>query len=163
MTSLATAEETSLTLDASQFVVGIHDGTVTVHNPATGNHRTFQIRTVRPPKVSTDDGPDDPDSKNSFFVGKRIVSLLIGPDRNDRDCWLPFGFASERGVNVWKRFRGDDGQPSDHEKFARILSDPRRYPSLEFLCEAKCRRCGRPLTVPSSIATGLGPTCSQKV
>jgi hypothetical protein len=29
--------------------------------------------------------------------------------------------------------------------------------------EGRCGRCGRPLTVPSSIETGLGPDCAAKI
>jgi hypothetical protein len=35
--------------------------------------------------------------------------------------------------------------------------------SLEVWHEGRCGRCGRRLTVPSSIATGLGPECAGKV
>ena len=28
--------------------------------------------------------------------------------------------------------------------------------------EGKCGKCGRPLTVPESVKTGLGPICSGK-
>ncbi len=34
------------------------------------------------------------------------------------------------------------------------------HPQMEFWHEGKCGRCGRALTVPDSIATGLGPDCA---
>ena len=34
------------------------------------------------------------------------------------------------------------------------------HPKLEFWHEGKCGKCGRALTVPESIATGLGPDCA---
>lgn len=34
------------------------------------------------------------------------------------------------------------------------------HPQLEFWHEGKCGKCGRALTVPASIATGLGPDCA---
>lgn len=34
------------------------------------------------------------------------------------------------------------------------------HPMLEFWHEGKCGKCNRPLTVPDSIATGLGPDCA---
>lgn len=34
------------------------------------------------------------------------------------------------------------------------------HPQLEFWHEGRCGKCGRALTVPESIATGLGPECA---
>lgn len=34
------------------------------------------------------------------------------------------------------------------------------HPQMEFWHEGKCGKCGQPLTVPESIARGLGPSCS---
>lgn len=34
------------------------------------------------------------------------------------------------------------------------------HKDLEFWHEGKCGKCGRPLTVPSSIAKGIGPSCA---
>ena len=33
----------------------------------------------------------------------------------------------------------------------------------EFWHEGRCGRCGRPLTVPASIASGIGPECERKM
>lgn len=41
-------------------------------------------------------------------------------------------------------------------QFARSLS-----PDAEFWHEGKCGRCSRKLTVPESVASGLGPECSK--
>lgn len=35
-------------------------------------------------------------------------------------------------------------------------------PHAEVWHESRCGVCGRPLTVPSSIATGIGPECSKR-
>ena len=34
---------------------------------------------------------------------------------------------------------------------------------VKFLHQGKCGRCGRALTVPSSIESGLGPTCAGRI
>ena len=34
---------------------------------------------------------------------------------------------------------------------------------VEIWHEGKCGKCGRPLTVPSSIENGLGPSCLKKL
>lgn len=133
-------------LDASTFDVRIHNGMITIHNPGTGQHRTFRVRT------QADDA--------AFAPGKRVVQLLTGPDREDWSAWQSFGFVDARaGVKVWNKYRG-----TAHETFGRMLSDPTRWAAkgCEFMVEARCRRCGRALTHPESIATGLGPICAGR-
>ena len=51
--------------DVAPFDVRTHNGTITIHNPKTGDHRTFQIKT------------QPADAK--FAPGRRVVSLLTGP------------------------------------------------------------------------------------
>ena len=145
----ATEAESGLILTADQFDVGTHNGMVTVHNPATGNHRTFRVETREFPDGAI----------------KRVVSLLIGPDREDWTAWRPFGFAvGSRTVAVWRKYQGAPNDPTDYQKFARMLERPDRFAArgLEYLIEARCRRCNRPLTRPDSIASGLGPVCAGR-
>lgn len=139
-----------------QFDPAFHDGAVTLTSPRTGEHRTFRIRTVR-------DGD---------LAGARIVELLNGPD-NGSD-FQAFAFVSDgrHGRNclagtvcVWKRFRGDEsGEPSIYERYADLLNRPAHWSAkgVQYLISLKCRRCGRDLTHPDSIADGLGPICRQK-
>ena len=44
----------------------------------------------------------------------------------------------------------------------RQLAKGKMPEGLEFWHSGSCGRCGRELTVPESIATGLGPICAQK-
>jgi len=140
-------ETTELT--AEQWNAETHNGCVTIHNPGTGNHRTFQIRTQS--------------EDSSFAPGMRIVALLTGPD-NESD-YQPFAFATQdRGVIVWRSKRGE-GKPSQYDKFARLLNDPVKAQErwgLEYQIEGACRRCNRKLTRPDSISSGIGPTCEEK-
>ena len=70
----------------------ILNGTFTMTNRESGEHRTFQIRTQ----------PDDA----KFAPGKRVIALLRGPD-NESD-YQPFGFVSEDGtIYVWRSKQGD--------------------------------------------------------
>jgi hypothetical protein len=143
--TIATADHAGLTLTAAEFDVTIHDGDVTLSNTHRGTHRTFRIETM------ADDA--------TFAPGKRVVRLLIGPDRDDWSAWLAFGFADKAGVRVWSKHRG-----TDFETFADMLTRPRRWAAkgVDYLMEARCRRCGRALTHPESILTGLGPICAGK-
>lgn len=147
---IETIEKPVHELGATEFDVRKHNGWVTIENPATGQHRTFLIQTV----IDADGGEDS-------LNGKRIVSLLIGGDR-DGDT-MGFGFADLGGVRVWRRHLGTDG-PSDYERFARLLNQPKKYAAkgLVYLVEGRCRRCNRLLTHPDSVRSGLGPVCGGR-
>jgi hypothetical protein len=132
------------TATATTFTTATHNGKLTISNPATGEHRTFRIKTQK----------DDA----RFAPGSRIVGLLIGQD-NEND-FQQFGFVNTDGsVIVWNKYRG-----TQFEKLAKMLSN------LEESCQrwnlnaawsVKCRRCNRELTTPDSIESGIGPTCSE--
>jgi len=114
-----------------------HNGCITVKNPATGNHRTFQIKTV----------------KNGPLEGKRILSILIGSD-NEND-YLPIGFIGKHGFSIWKKHQG-----KGFEKTATaLLPEIQEKHNLEVYFEGKCRVCNRKLTDPDSIRLGIGPVC----
>lgn len=143
METQITIDETTLTVDfADVFSVATHNGWITIHNPKTDDHRTFQIATSK------------------SMGGKRVVSMLTGPDREDWRNWTGFGFASEDGsINVWRKHEG-----SVFEKMARLLERPdlgEEY-GLNYLFEGRCRVCNRALTNPESIRTGIGPVCAGR-
>ena len=125
----------------TEFNACTHNGYITVDNAKTGKHRTFKIWT----------------SKRGALKGRRIVSLLTGPDR--RNDWVSFGFANESGVVEWRRFSG-----SAYQQYAAILThtDKGEDYGLDYLFEGHCRVCNRILTVPKSIRTGIGPTCATR-
>lgn len=136
-------------LDLSQ------DGIFTVENTATDDWRTFRIETQ----------PMDA----AFAPGKRVLALLVGPS-NSRN-YKSFGFIiqnqstiqNEPGhyVSVWKSKRAEAEEPSDYEKFAKMLNYLAVTPSekLQILDAIPCHRCGELLTVPKSIRAGMGPYC----
>lgn len=142
---MATMEKHGIVLGADEFNFSVHDACVTILNPATGQHRTFCIET------QSDDA--------SFAPGKRVVSLLIGPNRSEWSDWQSFAFATDQGIKVWRSYGG-----TDFERFANMLENPIKWQAkgAEYMAEIACRRCGRPLTHPESIQTGLGPICAGK-
>lgn len=120
-----------------------HNGTWTIKNPATGNHRTFQVRTA---------------SADSKLAGKRIVSLLTGPD-NTED-YIGFGFVEKGGVRVWRKHEG-----TVFSQYGAMLTNLPRVAEkhgLQISASCCCRRCNRDLTTPESVASGIGPTCAEK-
>lgn len=134
-------------LPTSIFGVRTHNGYITIENTKTGGHRTFQIRT----EVWNRD--------TNREERKRVVSLLIGPNRESKDNWKRFGFADERGVTVWRRLASEDGS---FEKFAALLEEPQKGENsgLVYHCAGSCRRCNTDLTNPDSIRAGIGPVCA---
>ena len=139
---------------AATYVPAVFNGTFTVHNPATGNHRTFEIKTR----------PDDA----KFAPGKRVIALLNGPD-NEGD-YQGFGFVDDTGISVWRNKRGMHGQKSTWEVYARMVWEMLTNPAsswhqrgLTIEASKRCLCCNRKLTTPESLAVGYGPECSEKL
>jgi hypothetical protein len=143
-----------LTCDISSFNLAVHDATLTLVSPHTGDHRTLRVRTIRKGKLA----------------GKRVLELLVGP-RNTAD-FIPFAFVSSATdqlgipyINVWRSFQGTMfGGGSVHDKFARMIRHPADYMArgMTFHVALRCRRCGRLLTHQNSITDGIGPICRDK-
>lgn len=130
----------------------IFNGIITITN-AKGEHRTFRIHTV----------------KKGGLIGKRLLSLLTGPDNTSN--YRSFGFVDEDGVRVWSQHRNDKMKLWYAELVAVLVGkfepttdlgrkiDASKY---EVLHEGRCVRCNRKLTHPESIKSGIGPECAGK-
>ena len=92
--------------------------------------------------------------------GPHFVQLLTGPD-NGRDYqYLGTIFAVKDFVVTKPSSFSRDSLPSC--AFAWAWDRLRRGTSLapvQFFHEGRCAKCARRLTVPTSIASGLGPEC----
>lgn len=122
-----------------------HNGTFTIHSARTGDHRTFRVKTQ----------PADA----RFAPGKRVVSLLVGPD-NTND-YQQFAFVDETGEVVpWSRYRG-----TDYERHCHVLQDLQRHiadGAVTVFVSCRCRVCNRTLTTPESVRSGIGPICDGR-
>jgi hypothetical protein len=131
-----------------------HCGVVTIQNTATGVHRTFCI------KLQT--------ARAKFAPGRRVVSLLTGPD-SMRD-WRGFGFATDAGtVAVYRKLRATTGPASTWQGLARMLGEligsaapTFNHTPYTVHAATRCRACGRSLSHPVSIAAGIGPKCAGR-
>lgn len=135
-----------------------HNGRLTVRSCATGEHRTFQVRSAW---FKGDDKEGPP---------RRLVELLTGPD-NESD-YQAFGqlevYRSDDPhpheafrIKIWRRFQED----SQFARLARMLERIEEHEEagrVELFFEGRCRRCNRALTVPESIESGIGPTCAGR-
>jgi hypothetical protein len=115
-------------------------------------------------KISKKDGSESFNGKDIYFVSVRTGA-------GERD-YTYLGYMQDNG-KTWKadkKFR--IGQKAASRLYfmslRRVLFDnnplfPELPEGVEIWHEAYCGRCGRQLTVPESIATGIGPDCAEKM
>lgn len=120
------------------------NATVTLVSKTTGNRFTYKVR-------ASEDG------------AVHFVSLLNGPDNESQYAY--FGYV-RRGVffHGGRKAKVAETAPSARGfKWAFEQFSAGQMPaSLEVWHEGRCGRCGRKLTVPSSIASGFGPECEGR-
>lgn len=121
---------------------------------ARGQEKRFTYK-VKQPKF--DDGPAE---------HMRWVYVLTGPD-NSNDYEFFGSLVLKHGK--WE-FRYSNKARISHDAqsivafnyILRNLMINKPMPQVEVWHMGKCGCCGRPLTVPESIETGLGPECAKK-
>ena len=90
--------------------------------------------------------------------GAQVASYLSGP-QNTSD-YQRFAWVMGKEAKVWKRYR-EDSRIVNALK-ALLTGDYKTYGAEYALESGNCCRCGRLLTVPESIAAGIGPECASK-
>ena len=120
---------------ASYILAGL--ATFTIRNPATGTRFTFRVKRV--------------DDRPSFY----FVGLLNGPDNGSDYQYL--GVVDHGAFRLTAKSRVSIDAPSAQafSWLSRNWEDER----VEVWHEGRCGRCGRRLTVPESIESGIGPVC----
>lgn len=146
----------------------VHNGTYTVASKVRG-HFTVKLWTAQ----------------KGDLAGRRMLSILTGPDNETAFTGIAFWDDGKRLVTVWRRYRGPESsmpidgfhwQPkgwSAYEQKLAIWADlavrgatPERHgfwhgEGYTMELEGRCCRCNRKLTHPESIEMGLGPECAQ--
>lgn len=92
-----------------------------------------------------------------------FVGLLSGPD-NDSDYRFLGSIFSDGSYRHGKK-SGISTEAPSAKAFVWIwsyLSRGALPPTIELWHEGRCGRCNRALTVPESIASGIGPVCEGK-
>tara|TARA_R110002096_G_scaffold84290_4_gene194649 strand:+ start:14 stop:667 length:654 start_codon:yes stop_codon:yes gene_type:complete len=171
--------------DAIRYMLGGH-ATITVVSLRTGTRYTFKL-SAAPKKPNGTDPTDVPvfvsvlqgtenESDYTYMAclfragahvpaaGGRILRWTRGSKVNE---YSPSALAFKWfwATLVWKDYMDstrEDTQLSALRLAERQESFAARWGRMEIWHEGKCSRCGRKLTVPSSIATGLGPVCATK-
>jgi len=132
--------------DVERFVYGGR-ALFTIVSRASGNRFTFKVSSGTNKK-----------NKNLMFV-----HVLSGPDNTTSYSYLGYLMTNNRK----KLMAGQKGKP-DAVSFKALdwlikqLASSRLPESVEFYHSGKCGCCGRTLTVPESIKTGLGPVCAGR-
>jgi hypothetical protein len=99
---------------------------------------------------------------NDTWAESWMVSYLTGPDN-----WSNYSYIGQISNGKFRTTRASKLTMASapvagfNWAFNRI-SDGLETPNMEVWHAGKCGRCGRLLTVPSSIEMGLGPECASK-
>jgi len=141
--------------NALPFILG-GKALFTIKNSKTGNRFTYKV-TI--PKDRT------PEEADLFFV-----KLLTGNDNSDSYSYKYIG-CIRKGQPQAYFYYGRKSNVSENASgvkafdfvFNKFIAPELAHPDLEVWHEGKCCRCGRTLTVPESIESGIGPECARIV
>jgi hypothetical protein len=129
------------------------NATFTVSNPQ-GEHYTFKVNR---PKHELDRSQMGIQRPAPYFI-----RVLTGPDNENSYTYL--GMVKEDGVHLTKASKyTKDSKPYRVADWAvrGILAGGDLPDGYNIDHAGTCGRCGRKLTTPESIATGLGPVCRE--
>lgn len=87
------------------------------------------------------------------------ISALSGPDTYRRIGWI----AADGQASSNTMYKDSPVYKAFAWYWVWINSKPDLSPDLEVWHEGSCGVCGRQLTVPESIARGIGPECAQRI
>jgi hypothetical protein len=139
--------------DTLTFLTG-GNATLTVTSLKTGKHFTFK---VQKPTVLTENGGKrrDHDAEVAF------IKVLTG-DPNEWQDWRFVGTLFLDDMSVRSK-RGTEPLPSLRALGWAIdqLKSGSIHPDLQIQHAGRCCRCGKTLTHPDSIESGIGPECRK--
>ena len=122
----------------------------TVTSGTTGEHITYRIAHKK---------------GSEKYPPAWFVSVLTGPENTSDYTFLGMLDPETGMVRLTRssKYR-EDSRPVVVVRWAlRKIWEHREFPAgYTVLHEGRCGRCGRLLTVPESIETGIGPECAKK-
>lgn len=132
--------------DARNFLFG-GKSTFTIVSGKTDKRYTFKVNQLK-----------GRDKNNPFFV-----SFLNGGDESYQFIGTIFDKKNYRHSKKSKVSK-DSVVGKTANWIVNILNNQnvKMFDQIEFWHEGKCCRCGRKLTTPESISSGVGPVCSTK-
>ena len=146
-------------INTKSFVLA-GNATFTVTSRKTGTRFTYKVKASDDGKlhfVSVLTGPDN--WTNYSYMGVIAPAQPEGNPSLGAAPVLQFRFARPEKARV-------SASAPSAQGFAwlwRNLDNPALTEKVEVHHEGKCCRCGRKLTVPESIESGIGPECAGKM
>lgn len=142
-------------LDLSNFIFA-GNATFTVVNKSTRNRFTFRIRRAGW-------GTSTYDEKSGIFY----ISVLTGSDNNSSYTYIGtfFGGTSQ----VYRHSPKSKITPKAVSNqvltwfFSSYFKSPSSFPTVKVFHSGKCGKCGKKLTTPESVKSGLGPYCANRI
>jgi hypothetical protein len=134
-------------------------------NYITAGKATFTLRSVQTQKrytykVSAMKDRTDPKKK---VKGYFFVALMIGPDNDNHFTYLGMIRNGVFSHTIRSRIQVTAESFKAFDFVWRWLhTKPELHPQIEFWHSGRCGHCGKKLTVPESIALGIGPICAGK-
>lgn len=147
--------------DIRRFILA-GNSTFTLRNSTTG--RRYTLKVVLPKKdgkvqygaphfVKLMDGSDNETSYKYMGIIRNTDTTEKNYSHGGVKAKIPVQARAHTTFDwLWRTLEG-----KNHA--GKTLAD---FPTFEFWHEGRCGRCGRKLTVPESIAAGIGPECAGK-
>lgn len=144
------------------YVLG-GNATVTVVSRATGVRFTYKVEQKRVgPRKSGETPEQYRVRKERAHEGARFVKVMTGPD--NEHCFTYIGHINEgREFRLDRRSKLSANAPSVSAWrwfWSALRAKSEKIDQCEVWHDGRCSRCGRKLTVPESVASGLGPVCA---
>lgn len=141
--------------------------TVTLVSKQTGKRFTFKIEQRRvAPRNPGESEVEYGERVIAAQKGPRFVKVMTGPD-NEHNYTYVGHIDEDRQFRLDKKSRLTPEAPSvvAWRWFwqAVMTKSAKTTEQCEIWHNGHCSKCGRKLTVPSSISTGLGPVCAGSV
>ena len=125
------------------------NATFTLRNSKSGNRFTYKVSTPR--KQSNPNKP-------IYFV-----NVMVGSDNETSYSFLgtlfgKYAYQHSRKSNLLSTHKTVDV----FQRFLNFIENNTTPNGIEIWHEGKCGCCGRKLTVPASVYSGIGPNCAVK-
>jgi hypothetical protein len=144
-------------IDTKKFVLA-GNATFTVTSKSTGTRFTFKVRQSNPEAphfVSLLNGADNENNFAYFgFIGRNGQFIHAKPGKTGITPDAP---SAKAFAFFWRHV---DGSPFTLKSSGKVVTLP---DVVDVHHEGRCCRCGRKLTVPESIESGIGPECAAKL
>lgn len=101
------------------------------------------------------------DWRSDAPAGSQVAQFLSGPDNTS--SYTGFAFVQGTTVRTWKRYANDSTIAAALRFLLAGRENWERAGKTYAMESGNCYHCGRTLTTPESVASGIGPVCAKKI